>query len=378
MINMVTRFIQKQIVDDLFKGKVIVVYGPRQTGKTTLVKQIADQRDEPSVYFNCDEPDIQLHFSNKTSTQLKEYIGDARIVIFDEAQQVKNAGMMLKLLIDTYPDRQFIATGSSSFSLSDQIGEPLTGRNVEYRLFPLAEIELLAASDTLHLDRTLETRLVYGTYPEIYTTQHIEEKKRLLNTLKNNYLLTDILAIDGIKGSETLYKLLQALALQTGQEVSYPEIAQLAGIDKNTVRRYIGILEKSFVIFRLTSFSRNLRKEIAKREKVYFYDTGIRNALINNFNPLSMRNDTGHIWENYITSERMKRNTYMRHYANMYFWRTYDQQEIDLVEEYGGKLHGYEIKWQKKQVKKPTVFMKTYPGSTVSLINSSSYRSFLT
>lgn len=377
-MNKFTRFIQKQIEDDLFKGKVIILYGPRQVGKTTLARQITAGRPEPSVYFNCDEPDIQLRLADKTSTQLKEYIGKARIVIFDEAQRVKNIGITLKILIDTYPELQIIATGSSSFSLSGQVGEPLTGRNFEYRLYPLAELELLGTFDTLTVERMLETRLIYGTYPEVYTADSHEKKIRLLMMLKNDYLLADILSFEGIKGSQTLYKLLQALALQIGQELSYPELAQLVGVDKQTVRRYIDILEKGFVIFRLSSFSRNIRKEIGKREKIYFFDIGVRNALINNFNPLTLRADLGNLWENYLISERVKRNTYRRHFTNLYFWRTYDQQEIDLIEDVGGTVTGYEIKWQKETVKKPSIFLKSYPNSSITLVNKQTYRNFVT
>jgi uncharacterized protein len=379
-VKQITRIIQKQIEKDLYKGKAIIIYGPRQVGKTTLVKQIISNFSTPSTYLNCDEPDIRALISNKNSTQLKELFGSTKLVIFDEAQRVKNIGLSLKLIIDTFPSIQIIATGSSSFELANKIAEPLTGRIYQYTLFPLAEAEILTSFGSLETKRTLETRLRFGSYPEIISQPNLNEKQRLLDFLKNNFLLTDILQHQNIKGSELLYNLLQALALQIGQEVSLNELASLLEIDKNTVKKYISLLEKSFIIFKLRAFNRNLRKEINKKYKIYFHDTGLRNAIINNFNPLSLRNDAGQLWENYLISERLKHNIYTKNYQNSYFWRTYDQKELDLIEESGGKLNGFEFKWGKGKIKNSTtkLFTTTYPNSKLQLINQQNYPEFLT
>lgn len=379
-MKQITRIIQKQIEKDLYKGKAIIIYGPRQVGKTTLVKQIISNFSTPSTYLNCDEPDIRALISNKNSTQLKELFGSTKLVIFDEAQRVKNIGLSLKLIIDTFPSIQIIATGSSSFELANKIAEPLTGRIYQYTLFPLAEAEILTSFGSLETKRTLETRLRFGSYPEIISQPNLNEKQRLLDFLKNNFLLTDILQHQNIKGSELLYNLLQALALQIGQEVSLNELASLLEIDKNTVKKYISLLEKSFIIFKLRAFNRNLRKEINKKYKIYFHDTGLRNAIINNFNPLSLRNDAGQLWENYLISERLKHNIYTKNYQNSYFWRTYDQKELDLIEESGGKLNGFEFKWGKGKIKNSTtkLFTTTYPNSKLQLINQQNYPEFLT
>jgi len=374
---MIPRFIQKNIKKDLFKGKVIVIYGARQVGKTTLVKKLCQQVNIKSKYFNCDEPDIRAKLINKTSTELKQLIGGAKLVIFDEAQRVKNIGLVLKLLVDTFSNLQIIATGSSSFNLSNRLAEPLTGRSYEYTLFPISELEIAKDIGRLETQRTLEMRLRYGNYPEIVETQDEEEKKRLLIELKNNYLFKDILSFEKIKGTDILYSLLQALALQIGQEISLNELASLIGIDKKTVQRYLQIFEKAFITFRLRAFSRNIRKEIGKRHKIYFYDLGLRNSLINNFNPPFLRRDIGSLWENYIIAERIKKNSYQRNYANIYFWRTYDQQEIDLIEEKEGKIAAYEIKWRKKKVKVPVSFLKTYKNSQFSVINKNNYLNFI-
>jgi len=377
-VKIITRFIQNQIKKDFFKGKVMIIYGARQVGKTTLVHQILDDSPEKTIYYNCDEPDIRTMLMDRTSTELQSLIGNAQIVIFDEAQRVKNIGLTLKLLIDTFPEIQYIATGSSSFDLANSINEPLTGRNYTYTLYPLSELELLENSDAITTKRLLETRLRFGSYPEIIATADLDEKERLLIQLKRDYMIKDILTFERIQGAETLYKLLQVLALQIGQEVSYNELANTVGIDKNTVSRYIDLLQKAFIIFTLGAFSRNLRKEIANGKKIYFYDLGLRNILINNINPPSLRSDIGHIWENYIIAERLKRNMYTRDYRNLYFWRTYDQQEIDLIEEKGGKLHAVEIKYQHKITRAPKAFVQAYPKSSYRCIDRTNYLDFIT
>lgn len=376
-MNTITRIVQKNIESDFFKGKAIVIYGARQVGKTTLVKQLMANFKDKSVYFNCDEPDLRTGLTDKTSSELKLLIGDAKMVVFDEAQRIENIGMTLKLLVDTYPDIQIIATGSSSFELANTISEPLTGRTFQYILFPISEMEIVSHSSPLEVQRTLESRLKYGNYPEIYKQVDQKEKERLLNSIKANYLLADILKLENIKGSDTLYKLLQLLALQVGSEVSFSELASTLEIDKNTVKKYIDLLQKTFIVFRLNALSRNSRKEITKKVKIYFNDVGIRNALINNFNDMDIRLDKGALWENYLVSERMKFNSYTRNFVNSYFWRTYDQKELDLVEEENGKFCGYEFKWGGGGSRVYKLFKELYPDSCLRVVNRENYLSFL-
>lgn len=370
----ISRKIQKNIEKKLFKGKIIIIYGPRQTGKTTLVKKIQKKYINDSIYLNCDEPDIKEALTNKTSTEIKLFLGNKKLVILDEAQRVKNIGLTLKLIIDNFPKLQIIATGSSSFDLSNKIIEPLTGRKYEFYLYPFSMEELKEIYSDIELDRILEKRIVLGMYPEIVINDNAEEN---LKSIAKSYLYKDVLQYQNIKNPEILEKLLQALALQIGNEVSYNELANIVGADKNTVANYIQILEKAFIVFRLKPFSRNLRNELKKLRKIYFYDTGIRNALINNFNPLNLRQDTGSLWENFIISERFKYNNNNNKDKKIYFWRTLQQQEIDYLEEYNGKLFGFELKWQKEKLKKNKTFLETYKESSIKLINKYNYKSFV-
>jgi len=376
-MNKFTRIIENQIKTDFFKKKVIVIYGPRQTGKTTLVKKIIKNYNKKFIYLNCDEPDVRMQFLDKTSSEIKQIIGNAKIVVLDEAQRIKNIGIILKLMVDTFEDIQVVATGSSSFELSNSIAEPLTGRAYIYNLYPISEKEIYKNFGQIETKRSLESRLIYGNYPEILLQNDLSEKERLLTFLKSHQLLVDVLNYENLKGSDILYDLIRALALQIGQEVSFSEIATLIGIDKNTVKKYINILKRAFIIFSLSAFSTNMRKEISKKKKIYFFDLGIRNALVNNFNPLKIRNDVGHIWENYIISEKIKRNFYEKIFANFYFYRTYDGQEVDLIEEKNGKLKGYEIKWKKQKHTVPKSFIKNYPDTRVDFINQDNYLEFL-
>jgi len=371
----IKRIIQEKIEKGLFKGKIAIVYGARQVGKTTMVKEIQNKYPDQSVYYNCDEPDIRDFLTNKTSTELKAFIGNKRLVVIDEAQRVENIGLTLKLMADNFSETQIIATGSSSFDLSNKIAEPLTGRKDEYYLYPFSLSELKSAYSDLEIDRLLERRMIYGMYPEI--TQSAEGAEQKLKSLALSYAYKDILQYQYIKNPELLEKLLKALALQIGSEVSYNELSTMVGVSKQTVENYIQLLEKAFIIFRLGPFSRNLRNELKKMRKIYFYDTGIRNALINNFNPLDLRQDTGHLWENFMMSERIKRNSYNGTGANIYFWRTLQKQEIDLVEEQGGALSAFEFKWKKDAFKKPKAFLSAYPGSAIELVNRDSYKKFV-
>lgn len=375
MVKIIHRQIQENIEKTLFKGKIVVIYGARQVGKTTLVREIMNQYPDDSAYFNCDEPDIRSNLIDKTSTELKNFLGNKKLIILDEAQRVANIGLTLKLLIDNFPATQIIATGSSSFDLANKIIEPLTGRKYEFYLYPLSVSELKSVYSDLEINRLLEHRIIFGMYPEIVTSADDVERK--LKTLTSSYLYRDILTFDKIKNSDNINKLLQALALQISNEVSYNELADMVGINKNTVKSYIEILEKSFIIFRLNPFSRNLRNELKKMRKIYFYDTGIRNALINNLNSISLRQDTGALWENFLISERMKLNYNNNINTNMYFWRTQEGKEIDYLEESNGQILGFELKWAKDKFKNPKAFLTAYPDSSLKLINKDNYQEFL-
>jgi len=369
---MIPRDIEKNINERLFKGKAIIIYGARRTGKTTLVKKIKKQFNN-SLYLNCDEIDIRQRLSNRTSTELSLLIGDSKLVIIDEAQRVENIGLTLKILIDNFKKTQVVATGSSSFELSDKVKEPLTGRTYEFHLYPFSLNELKHKYKELELFRTLENRMIYGMYPEVVT----KGDKDILTGLADSYLYKDILAYHNLKNHDVLIRLLQALALQIGNEVSYNELASTVGIDKNTVAHYITILEQAFIIFRLRPFSRNLRNELKKLRKIYFFDLGIRNALINNFNLLKIRQDTGALFENFIISERVKFNSNQGIRKNIYFWRTHQHEEIDYLEEEGGTLSGYEIKFSQKKFRKPKEFLEAYKNSSIELINKENCINFL-
>jgi predicted AAA+ superfamily ATPase len=373
----IQRKIQPQVEDALFKGKIVVIYGPRQVGKTTLAKLILQNRQEiKSAYFNCDEPDICQALTDKTSTELKLFLGDSKLVVLDEAQRVKNIGLTLKLLADNYPKMQIIATGSSSFDLSNQIFEPLTGRKKEFYLYPFSLAELKNYYSEIEFNRILENRMVFGMYPGVIFESD-KGKSESLRELAKSYVYKDALEYQGIKNSEVVEKLLQALALQVGNEVSYNEISSLIEVNKITVANYIQILEKAFIVFRLPSFSRNLRDEIKSNRKIYFFDNGIRNALINNLNPVDLRQDAGALWENFMISERVKRNGNFGSVANMYFWRTLRQQEIDLIEDRGGELAGYEFKWKSRPGKVPVAFSRAYPDAKVEMITKENYKTFV-
>jgi predicted AAA+ superfamily ATPase len=374
---MIKRDILESIKSRLFRGKVIVLTGPRQVGKTTLLRQLTEEMDLNTVLsLNCDEPDICLLLQNVTSTQLKNLVGKHTLILIDEAQKVDNIGLTLKLMVDNLPDIQIIATGSSAFDLRNKLNEPLTGRKYEYQLYPFSTNELIEHTSQIEERRSLEQRIIYGMYPDVINQP--SDGLRLLRELSNSYLFKDILAYKDVRRPEELNKLLTALALQLGSEVSYSELGRTLGLDKETVERYLNLLEKVYVIFRLSSFSRNMRNELKKSKKVYFYDNGVRNAIINNYSPLALRTDVGALWENFILSERIKRNNYREIYVNSYFWRTRVQQEIDLIEEKDGILHAFEIKWnENKKVSLPASFATTYQQNTFHVITPGNYIDFL-
>lgn len=373
---MITRAIYGEILADLYKGKAIIITGPRQVGKTTLLQAIMRQAEGHVRYLNCDEPDIRPVLANASSTSLKALIGDNTLVLIDEAQRVKDIGLTLKLLVDNFKNVQVVATGSSALEWANEINEPLTGRKREYHLYPFSTSELTKNTSQLQETRLLEQRMIYGFYPAIVNAPG--DAQASLLELTNNYLFKDVLSLQDIRKPALLERLLIALALQVGSEVSYNEIGQTIGTDNKTVDRYVELLEKRFVVFQLGGFSRNLRNEIKKGKKIYFYDNGIRNALIKNFSPLALRMDTGALWENFLVSERMKANHYTNRYVNSYFWRTHSQQEIDLIEESTGKLFAWEFKWNEKaKVKIPKAFLDAYPGSITNTISRSNYFEFV-
>lgn len=373
---MIQRAIESQIKSKLFRGKVILIFGPRQVGKTTLVKKIVAEAGIPVRWLSGDEPDMRLALSNTTSTQFRNLVGQAKLVVIDEAQRIENIGLTLKLATDNFPEIQVIATGSSAFELANKINEPLTGRKFEFFLYPFSFAELSHNQGVLEEKRMLENRLIFGAYPEVINQQGNE--REVLNLLTDSYLYKDLFAYEGIKKSSLLSKILSALALQMGSEVSYHELSQLVGADKNTVEKYIDLLEQAFVVFRLHAFSRNIRNELKKSKKVYFYDNGIRNAIIGNFQGISGRTDVGALWENYLMSERYKVIKYQQLYGGRYFWRTTQQQEIDYLEERDGRMEAFEFKWNANvKVNFPKTFTEAYPESNTKLIHPHNYEEFL-
>ncbi len=358
-------------------GKVTIIYGPRRVGKTTLLHHYLANRKK-YLLVNGEDRFVQKELSSQSIEQLQLYIGKYDLLIIDEAQKIDNIGLNLKLCVDNFKDLTIIATGSSSFDLNKHVGEPLTGRKNVLKMFPLSQIELGSIENIANTKANLESRLIYGSYPEVILAPSNEYRREYLLELVNSYLCKDLLEVEGIKKSRKIIDLLQLIALQIGKEVSENELATQLGINKKTVAKYLDLLEQSFVLIRLTGFSRNLRKEVTKSSIYYFYDTGIRNAIINNFNQLNTRGDTGDIWENYLVIERLKKQSYMKLYKHNYFWRTYDQQEIDWVEEGDGKLDAYEFKWRKKSVKPPKAWVETYPESDFFLINQENYIQFIT
>lgn len=373
---MVKRALQQILEEKVDFKKTIVVQGPRQVGKTTLITKIANGLAADILYINGDDPSIRLAWNNPTQSFIKNYIGNYKIVVIDEAQRLENIGLSAKMIIDAGKDVQLFITGSSALEIANKINEPLTGRKWEYRLYPLSWNELKNQYSFAKIHSRLEDFLITGMYPDV-----INNPGNAIETLTNlagSYLYKDILESGGIRRPEALLKLLQALAWQVGNEVSYNELSQIAGIDKVTVSTYIDLLEKSFVIFRLNPFARNLRNEISTSRKIYFYDNGVRNTIINNFAPIAQRNDIGALWENFIISERKKNLAYSGFYGNTYFWRNTLKAEIDYIEEQDGKIAVFEIKWNPKvKVKFPNAFMEKYQPSTTQVINNDNYWDFL-
>ncbi|MBN2521073.1 MAG: ATP-binding protein [Bacteroidales bacterium] len=373
---MIPRTIQQQIISKISDNKAILIIGPRQCGKTTLLKMIRDAIPDGIVWFNGDNPADSGLLENSPVERLKNLIGKNSIIIIDEAQEIQNIGKTVKLITDYIKNVCPIISGSSSFELSNEFNEPLTGRKYEFKLFPVSFSEMVKNTDLKTELQQLETRLVFGSYPEIVTKPG--EEKRLLPLLTSSYLYKDIFKYGNIRKPTELEKIVQLLAWQVSNEVNISEIAQSAGTTSETVERYIDMLEKAFILFRLPAYARNLRNEIKKNKKIYFYDNGIRNAVIGNFSHLNNRNDAGALWENYLVSERIKLNSYSNFYGKGYFWRTQQQQEIDYIEEVDGKLSAYEFKWNPKKTGSfPKTFINNYLVKKTEVINKNNIEHFL-
>ena len=372
---MVERLLYKTIENKLFVGKVIILTGARQVGKTTLLKQLLRQK-EGVLWLNGDELQVQNLFANASADRLLSEFSNSKIVILDEAQRIENIGLRLKLIADSDSDVQVIATGSSAFELANKVNEPLTGRKWEYQMFPLSFGEMVAHHGKLKEMRMLPRRIIYGYYPEVVTNDGNEVE--ILKLLTDAYLYKDILSWESIKHPDKLKTLLRALAYQVGSQVSYNELSQMCSMDSKTVERYINLLEQCYIIFRLPSFSRNLRHELKSSRKIYFYDNGIRNALIADYRAPEVRQDIGALWENFVIAERMKSNGYYHRWVNCYFWRTKQQQEIDYLEEGGGKLHAYEMKWNPRAKASITkTFTEAYPNFEFQVITPDNIEDFL-
>ena len=372
---MVERLLYKTIENKLFVGKVIILTGARQVGKTTLLKQLLRQK-EGVLWLNGDELQVQNLFANASADRLLSEFSNSKIVILDEAQRIENIGLRLKLIADSDSEVQVIATGSSAFELANKVNEPLTGRKWEYQMFPLSFGEMVAHHGKLKEMRMLPRRIIYGYYPEVVTNDGNEVE--ILKLLTDAYLYKDILSWESIKHPDKLQTLLRALAYQVGSQVSYNELSQMCSMDSKTVERYINLLEQCYIIFRLPSFSRNLRHELKSSRKIYFYDNGIRNALIADYRAPEVRQDIGALWENFVIAERMKSNEYYHRWVNRYFWRTKQQQEIDYLEESGGKLNAYEMKWNPRAKASITkTFTEAYPNSEFQVITTDNIADFL-
>lgn len=370
-----------RIYQDLEKklemNKVLVIYGPRQVGKTTLLKQFLIKTSLKYRFETGENLSISIIFSEKDFKKIVEFGSGFDLIVIDEAQKIPNIGEGLKIIVDQVPGIKIIVTGSSSFDLAGQVGEPLTGRKRTLYLYPVSYLELLKQTNPFDLKQELSQLLIYGSYPEVITTESKKKKREIIEEIMNSYLLKDILEFDKVRNSKLLLDLLRLISFQVGFEVSLSELGTQIGIDYKTVARYLDLLEKSFVLYNLRGYSRNLRSEITNKSKYYFYDLGVRNAIISSFNPLELRNDVGQLWENFLVMERLKKQKYMNIYSNNFFWRTWEQQEIDFIEERDGKLFGYEFKYKKIKSSPPKVWSSTYPESVFEVITENNFESFI-
>jgi len=373
---MINRTLENIIRQRLFQGKAIIILGPRQVGKSTLLQMLQSGLDKKVLNLNCDNNDTRKLLTEPGINDLRRLAGNSEVICIDEAQRVLNIGLTLKLFIDQIPEVQLVVTGSSSLDLSNMVNEPLTGRKFEYQLYPLTIKELVDHFGFIEVNRNLEQHLIYGTYPDVVNNPGHEPE--ILNNLVSSYLFKDVFMFQDIRKPEFIEQLLEALALQVKSEVSFNELAQLLNTDPHTVQRYIGLLEKAFIIFRLRSYSRNLRNELKRSRKIYFYDNGVRNAILGNFSPLESRTDKGMLWENFFVAERAKFLHYNQHYTRRFFWRTTQQQEIDYIEEADGNLSGFEVKWNPdRRVSFPLSFTRAYPGASTHAVNRENFWDYL-
>ncbi len=375
--NHIERYIKQDVLRHVEANKVVVVYGPRRVGKTTLVREVAEELGGGVRWVSGEDMDVHPWLSSLSLDKLKAFVGTTRTLVIDEAQRIDQIGLNLKIMVDMIPGLKIIATGSSSFDLANQVGEPLVGRKWTYHLYPVAQLELAVSETAFETGQRLESRLIYGGYPEVVLAEGFLEKREILESILDGALYKDILMVEGMKKSGKMVNLLKLLAFQVGSLVSMRELGTGLGLNVATVQRYLDILEKLFVIKGLWGFRRNLRSEVIKTNKYYFWDNGIRNALINNYNELGVRNDAGQLWENYLFIERIKKREYEKIYANSYFWRTHEQKEIDLIEERGGGLYAYEFKWGKRSVKEPKSWRAAYPDAGYEVITKENYLDFI-
>lgn len=375
-LKMITRYF-KNLNEIMLPRKVLIIYGARRVGKTTLLNELLKKCNLKYKIDSGDNIRIQQILGSRDFNQILEYASGYDLIAIDEAQQIHGIGMGLKILVDNLPDLKIIATGSSSFDLSQNIGEPLTGRKKVITLLPISQNELLSIYNKFELREKLNEYLVFGSYPEILTTKNKKDKIEILDELVNSYLLKDILILEKVKSPKLLMDLLKLLAFQVGNIVSINELACQLSVNVRTIARYLDLLEKTFVIFNIRSYSQNLRKEIAKKSKYYFWDNGVRNAIIMQFNDIDNRNDIGALWENFIIYERIKKTSYQRIFCNRYFWRNYNQQEIDMIEVHDSIMYAYEIKWQKGKASLPSDFIKHYSKIDYSIINKKNYMDFI-
>lgn len=374
---MIHRKLEKILMGSLGKGKALILIGARQVGKSTLFNSIADKLHDPILSLNCDDPVVRETLTSITPSELRILLGNYKVLLIDEAQRVSDIGLVIKRIVENYPGVQVLVTGSSTLGIRDSINEPLTGRKFEYEMYTVSTGELYDTYGLIKTKQLLDNRLIYGSYPDVLS--HPEDAKEILTNLSDSYLYKDILEMESVRKPELLRKILVALSLQIGSEVSYNELAKTVGSDSKTIERYVDLLEKCFVIFKVSALSRNLRNELKKSKKIYFYDTGIRNAIINNFAPVSLRNDIGSLWENFFIAERIKRNRYLGERKNYYFWRTTTQKEIDFIEEYDGTFNLFEMKWNphKADIKFPKDFLETYPCRQSVVVTPQNYLEFL-
>jgi len=377
---MIKRYYDNLINQLLEPNKVLVIYGPRRVGKTTMIENFMKKVPRRLKIYKSTGENAELKdvLESQNFSRMIPFFQDYNIIFIDEAQKIENIGLGLKIIVDQIPNKKIIATGSSSFALSNKVGEPLVGRQTILKLYPISMLELKKEYGGAYPIENIDNLLVYGSYPEVITSNTFKKKKEFLNQIRDSYLFKDILELENVKSSKKIHDLLRLISFQIGKEVSLQELGSRLGLSKNTVERYLDLLEKSFVLINLRGFSRNLRKEITKTSRYYFYDNGVRNAVIGDFRPISQRNDIGELWENYIFTERLKKQEYHNIYTNNYFWRTWDQKEIDLVEEREGKLYGYEFKYSKEKFIQPKLFLETYPEAEVKLINKNNYLDFIT